>query len=148
MVNSENMDIFSNQLILFYYSAPQCSLKHCTSYSNSVCLSVRLFVRLSVCHTPVLCQNVARCSLLSANKICLVLKKPKNIPQKPPLKSWLKVTHPLRKQRGLTRSSASTVRDRKRSSIIVNKKLTRAFQRAVNQGSTPPLTSSKWGSRT
>jgi len=24
--------------------------------------------------------------------------------------------------------------------------LTRAFQRAINQGSTPPLTSSKWGS--
>jgi len=36
------------------YSAPQCShFKRCTSYSNSVCLSVRPSVR----HTPVLCQN-------------------------------------------------------------------------------------------
>ena len=35
-------------------AAMQCShCKHCTSYSNSVCLSV--------CHTPVLCQN--NCSL-------------------------------------------------------------------------------------
>jgi len=32
----------------------------------------------------------------------------------------------------------STVRDRKRSSITVNKKTTGAFQRAINQGSTPP----------
>jgi len=38
--------------------------------------------------------------------------------------------------------SASTVRDRKRSSITLNKNSTRAFQRAINQGSTPPLTSS------
>ena len=44
--------------------------------------------------------------------------------------------------------STSTVRDRKRSSITLNKKLTRAFQRAINQRSTPPLTSSKWGSNT
>jgi len=44
--------------------------------------------------------------------------------------------------------SASMVRDRKRSSITVNKKSTRAFQRDTNQGSTPPLTSSKWGSNT
>jgi len=37
-----------------FYSAPQCShSKRCTSYSNSVCLSVCP----SVCHTPVLCQN-------------------------------------------------------------------------------------------
>jgi len=33
----------------------------------------------------------------------------------------------------------------KRSSIMVTKNSTRAFQRAINQGSTPPLTSSKWG---
>jgi len=33
------------------------------------------------------------------------------------------------------------VRDRKRSSITVHKKSTWAFQRAINQGSTPPLTS-------
>jgi len=37
-----------------FYSMPQCShCKHCTSYGNSV----RLSVRPSVCHTPVLCQN-------------------------------------------------------------------------------------------
>jgi len=38
----------------FFCSTPQCS--HCkrgTSYGNYVCL----FVCLSVCHTPVLCQN-------------------------------------------------------------------------------------------
>ena len=40
---------------------------------------------------------------------------------------------------------ASTVRDRKRSSITLNKNSTRAFQRAIKQGSMPPLTSSKWG---
>ena len=40
--------------------------------------------------------------------------------------------------------SASTARDKK-SSITLNKNSTRAFQRAINQGSTPPLTSSKWG---
>ena len=41
-----------------FYSAPQCShCKRCTSYGNSVRLSVRLSVRPSVCHTPVLCQN-------------------------------------------------------------------------------------------
>jgi len=38
------------------------------------------------------------------------------------------------------------VRDRERSSITVNKKSTQAFQRVIKQGSTPPLTSSKWGS--
>jgi len=33
-----------------FYSAPRClHCKHCTSYNNSVCLSV--------CHTPELCQN-------------------------------------------------------------------------------------------
>jgi len=52
------------------YSAPQCShCKRCTSY-------VRLSVRLSVCHTPVLCQNdctLARCSLhCRIAKMCLV----------------------------------------------------------------------------
>jgi len=33
----------------------------------------------------------------------------------------------------------------KRSSITLNKSSIRAFQWAINQGSTPPLTSSKWG---
>jgi len=36
----------------------QCShCKHCISYGNSVCLSVRPSIRPSVRHTPVLCQN-------------------------------------------------------------------------------------------
>jgi len=35
--------------------------------------------------------------------------------------------------------NASTARDRKRSSITLNKNSTRAFQRAINQGSTLPL---------
>ena len=39
---------------------------------------------------------------------------------------------------------ASTVRDRKRGSTTLNKNSARAFQRAVHQGSMPPLTSSKW----
>jgi len=33
----------------------------------------------------------------------------------------------------------------RRSSLTLNKNSTRAFQRGVNQGSTPPLTSSNWG---
>jgi len=44
--------------LLLFYSAPQCShCKRCTSYGNSVRLSVRPSVCLSVCHTPVLYQN-------------------------------------------------------------------------------------------
>jgi len=41
--------------------------------------------------------------------------------------------------------STLTARDRKRSSVTLNKNSSRAFQRAINQGSTPPLTFSKWG---
>ena len=40
---------------LIFYSAPLC--KRYTSYGNSVRLSVCSSVRLSVRHTPVLCQN-------------------------------------------------------------------------------------------
>ena len=83
------------------------------------------------------------------SKMCLVLYKPQNIPQgRPlPLKFWLKVTYPPEGCEfwHVLSCSASTVRDRKRSSITLNKNSTRAFQRAINQGSTPPLTSSKWG---
>ena len=55
-----------------FYSAPQCShCKRCTLYGNSVCLSVRL----SVCYTPVLCQNDGSTVqfALSDSKMCLVL---------------------------------------------------------------------------
>jgi len=62
-----------------------------------------------------------------------------------PLKSWLKLTHPLLKAASIDTCSASTVRDRKRSSITLNKNSTRAIQQAINQGSTPLLTSLKWG---
>ena len=41
--------------------------------------------------------------------------------------------------------SASTARDKKRSSITLNKNSIRAFQRAINQGSTPPHNFLKMG---
>ena len=41
--------------------------------------------------------------------------------------------------------SASIIRDIKRSSITLKKNSARTFQRAIDQGSTPPPTSSKWG---
>jgi len=44
--------------------------------------------------------------------------------------------------------SASTVRHRKRSPTTLNKNSTRAFQRAINQGSALPITLSKWGQST
>ena len=46
------------------YSAPQCShCKRCTSYSISVCLSVRPSVRLSHAGIVSKRRHVARCSL-------------------------------------------------------------------------------------
>jgi len=62
-------------------------------------------VRLSVCpsFTHWYCSKTTARSMvqfaLSDSKMCLVLQKPKNIPEgRPlPLKSWLKVTHPLLK---------------------------------------------------
>ena len=46
------------EFVPVFYSSPQCShCKRCTSYGNSVCLFVCPSVRLSVCHTPLLCQN-------------------------------------------------------------------------------------------
>ena len=45
---------YYNEIMIDFYSSPQCShCKRCSSYSNSV----RLSLRPSVCHTPVLCQN-------------------------------------------------------------------------------------------
>jgi len=51
--------------------------------------------------------------------------------------NWLQVTYPSWRQRvwHILPCSASTVRCRKRSSITLNKNSTRAFQRAINQGS-------------
>jgi len=93
-------------LKLGFYSAPQCSYcRRCISYGNSVrpslCLSVRLSVYLS--DTRRYCvKTTARSTVQFApldSKMCLVLYKPKNIPQgRPlPLKFWLQVTYPLQK---------------------------------------------------
>ena len=67
----------------------------------SVCLSVRPSVRLSVTRRYCV-KTTARSTVqfaLSDSKMCLVLQKPKNIPQGRPLpqKSWLQVTYPLLK---------------------------------------------------
>jgi len=86
-----------------FYSAPQCSqCKHCTSYSNSVRLSICPSVRPSVCPsvTRRLCVKATVRSTvqfaLSDSKMRLVFCKPKNIPEDDPfsIKSWLKLTDP------------------------------------------------------
>jgi len=62
--------------LISFYSAPQCShCKRCTSYGNSVCMSVRPSVTRRYC-----VKTTARCTVhfaLSDSKMCLVLKKPK-----------------------------------------------------------------------
>jgi len=84
------------------YSAPQCShCKRCTSYGNSVYLSVRPSVRPS--DTRRYCVKTTACSTVqfapSDSKMCLVLQKPKIFTMDDlfPLKSWLQVTYPLLK---------------------------------------------------
>jgi len=57
-----NVSAIPCYIVTGFYSAPQCShCKRCTSYSNSVrlsvCPSIRPSVSPSVCYTPVLCQN-------------------------------------------------------------------------------------------
>jgi len=79
-----------------FYSVPQCShCKRCTSYGNSICLSVRLSITRRYCVKTTACSTVQ--FALSDSKMCLVLQKLKNIPQgRPnPLKSWLELTYPL-----------------------------------------------------
>jgi len=44
---------FCSNRVEFFLQRAQLHCKRCISYGNSV----RLSVRLSVCHTPVLCQN-------------------------------------------------------------------------------------------
>jgi len=63
------------------------------------------------------------------------------------LKSWLQVTYPLLKAASFDTFClvAPHQQQTEKSSITLNKNWTRAFQRAIYQGSTPPLTSSKWG---
>ena len=65
--------------------------KRCISYSNSVCPSIRLSVCLFI-HPSVTCRycvKMTACSTVqfaqSDSKMCLVLHKPKNIPQGRPL---------------------------------------------------------------
>jgi len=90
------------EALWFFYSTPQClHCKRCTSYGNSVRLSVRPSICLSV--TRQYCVKMTAHSTvqfaLSDSKMCLVLQKLKYIPQERPLplKSWLQVTYPLLK---------------------------------------------------
>jgi len=66
-----------------FYSAPHCShCKRCTSYSNSICLSVRLS------HAGIVSKRrqVARCSLHCQIAKCVYFcRNEKNIPQGQPL---------------------------------------------------------------
>jgi len=70
----------------------QCShCKRCISYNNSVCPSVCPSVGLSVC-LSVTCRYCVKTTARSTvqfatldSKMCLVLYKPKNIPQERPL---------------------------------------------------------------
>ena len=130
-----------------FYSA-HC--KRCISYSNSVRLSVCPSVTRRYC-----VKTTARSTVQFApldSKMCLVLYKPKNIPRDDPFPPEILAQSDLPTPEGcefwhVLSCSASTVRDRKRSSITRNKNSARAFQRAIHQGSTPPPTSSKWGSK-
>ena len=78
-----------------FYSAPQCShCKRCTSYGNSVRLSVRLS------HAGIVSKrrHVARCSLHCQIAICVwFCSNQKIFPMDEPfpLKSWFKLTYPL-----------------------------------------------------
>ena len=73
---------------MYFYSAPQClpqcsHCKRCTSYGNSVCLSVCPSNTLRYC-----VKKTARSTVqfaLSDSRMCLVLQKSKNIPQGRPL---------------------------------------------------------------
>jgi len=59
-----SLEVAAKVTKLHFYSAPQCShCKRCTSYSNSVCLSMCLSVRLSHAGIVSKRRHVARCSL-------------------------------------------------------------------------------------
>jgi len=134
-----------------FYSAPQCShCKRCTSYGNSVRLSVRLS------HAGIVSKrrHVARCSLHYQIAKCVwFCRNQKIFPRDDlvPLKSWLEVTYPLLIAANLDTFCLVVPQQ---SELAKNVQLwrtgsrIRAFQRAINEGSTPPLTSSKWGSNT
>jgi len=68
-----------------FYRASLC--KRCTSYGNSVCPSVRPSVRPSVTRrycVKTMERSTVQFALLDS-KMCLVLRKPKNIPHGQPL---------------------------------------------------------------
>jgi len=65
-----------------------------------------------------------------------------------PLTSWLQVTYPLLKAASFDTFCLVAPQPQeieKEVPITHSKNSTRAFQRAINQGSMPPLSSSKWG---
>jgi len=135
-----------------FYSVPQYShCKRCTSYGNSVCLSVCLSVRPSVTRRYCV-KTTARNTVqfeLSNSKMCLVSHKPKNIPQVRPLPPEILAQADLLPPDGseswhVLPCSASTVKASEKVQLWRIGSRTRAFQRAINQGSTPHLTSSKW----
>jgi len=129
------------------------------------CFGCFRVINIAIAFLPSVCLSVTRRysvktserrmmqTSLKDSKMCLVLRQPKKIPPRDDLSpEILAQTDPPPPKSSefwqVLPCSASTARDRKRSSITVNKKSTRAFQRAINQHSTLPLTSSKWGSNT
>ena len=114
-------------------------------------------VRPSVCpsHAGIVSKrrHVARCSLHCRIANCVSFcRNQKHIPQGRPLPPEIlapsDIPYPASSEFWyILPCSASTVRDRKRSSVTLNKNSAQAFQRAIHQGSTPPTTSSKWGSK-
>jgi len=87
--------VSNSELIRFFYSAPQCShCKRCTSYGNSVRLSIRLS------HAGIVSKrlHVARCSLHCQIAKCVwFCRNQKVFPRDDPfsLKSWLELTYPV-----------------------------------------------------
>ena len=64
---------FKSLVQMYFYSAPQCShCKRCTSYSNSIRLSVRLSVCLSHAGIKTTARSTVQFALLDS-KMCLVL---------------------------------------------------------------------------
>ena len=120
--------------------------KRCTSYGNSVCPSVCPSVTRPYC-VKTTARSTVQFALLDS-KMCSFIET-KTIPQGRPLPPEILAPSDLPPPEGsecwhILPCSASTVRDRKRRSITLNKNSTWASQRAINQGSMLPLTSSKW----
>jgi len=121
-----------------FYSAPQCShCKRCTSYSNSVCLSVCLSARPSV--TRSYCVKTTARSMVQFAVYCRIAKcvkfcrNQKIFPRDDPfpLKSWLELTYPLLIAASLDTlwpCSASTVRHRTRRQASADRTARRQFQ--------------------